>query len=293
MLEWALNYFYLSDLFKMIQRILLISSLLILTACSVSRIPDSVSTAILNNPDMETVGQGLPAYLLTIDGLVTNYPKNAGLLTASSMLYGSYATLFVTDQDRKKQMVQKAYNQSARAYCQTVNKDCGLKTLKFDAFEVAVSKVKKKKDYAALYQLGTSWVSVIQENSDDWNAIADLAKVQFIMEKVVSFEATYDNGQALLYLGVLNSLIPPSLGGKPDVAKDYFERAIEATNGQNLYVKVMYAKQYARMMFDQELHDALLNSVLDANPEVQDLWLQNVYAQKQAAILLADGAEYF
>ena len=125
------------------------------------------------------------------------------------------------------------------------------------------------------------------------HAIADLAKVQLIMELVVERDESYDHGQGLLYLGVLNSLIPPSLGGKPDVARGYFDRAIKVTEGKNLYIKVMYAQQYARMMFDQELHDELLQSVIESNPEVENLWLQNVYAQKQAAVLLAESVEYF
>lgn len=277
----------------MIQRFSLVLVTLMLTACSVSRVPESISTAILNNPDMDTVAQGLPAYLLTIDGLVENYPKSVKLLTTSSVLHGSYATLFVQDEKRRRLMVAKAYDHASKAYCRVVKNNCDLKSLHFDDFTIAVNELKKKKEFVALYQLGTSWASVIQENSDDWNAVADLARVQFIMEKIVIFEAGYDNGQALLYLGVLNSLIPPSLGGKPEVARAYFEQAIEVSNGTNLYIKVMYAKQYARMMFDQELHDGLLNSVLESDPEVENLWLQNVYAQKQAATLLETSAEYF
>lgn len=264
-----------------------------LNACSVGRIPDSVSTAILNNPDIEVVKQGLPAYLLTIDGLVLNYPQNASLLATSSTLNGSYATLFVTEPKRRQSIINKAYNHAVRSYCETVKKQCDLKSLPFDEFEVVIANLKKQKDISALYLLGTSWASMIQENTDDWNAIADLAKVQLIMERIVEIDETYDHGQGLLYLGVLNSLIPPSLGGKPEIARGYFERAINITQGKNLYIKVMYAQQYARMMFDQELHDELLRSVIATNPEVEDLWLQNVYAQKQAALLLAESVEYF
>lgn len=277
----------------MTHKLIVLGLALMLTACSVARIPESVSTAILNNPDLEVVEQGLPAYLLTIDGLVLNYPQNASLLATSSTLNGSYATLFVTEPERRKRIVNKAYDHAVRSYCKTVKKHCDLKSLPFDEFETALSALKKEEDFAALYLLGTSWASMIQENTDDWNAIADLAKVQFIMERIVELDESYDHGQGLLYLGVLNSLIPPSLGGKPEVARGYFERAIAVTQGKNLYVKVMYAQQYARMMFDQELHDDLLKSVIESNAEVEDLWLQNVYAQKQAAVLLAESVEYF
>jgi hypothetical protein len=97
----------------------------------------------------------------------------------------------------------------------------------------------------------------------------------------------------LVYLGALNSLIPPSLGGKPEVAKEYFEQAIEVSEGKNLIAKVMYAEKYARLMFEQELHDQLLNEVLVAPSKAHGLTLQNEFAKKEAQRLLSDSADYF
>ena len=57
--------------------------------------------------------------------------------------------------------------------------------------------------------------------------------------------------------------------------------------------KVLYAKQFARLMFEQELHDRLLQEVLDADPYAEGLTLVNRLAQRQAAVLLAESADYF
>lgn len=266
---------------------------LLLGACSVARLPESINAAIVNNPDLDTVEAGLPTYLLTLDGMVENYPTNVGLLHTSSTLYGAYATLFVEEPIRRKAMVEKAYHRAVAAYCVVKKTDCDLKSMLFDAFEDQITQIKKASEIKALYVLGSSWVSVIQENSDDWNAIADLAKVQLIMEHVAAFDPSYDNGQTLLYLGVLNTLIPPSLGGKPDVARAYFEQAIAVSEGKNLLIQVFFARHYARLVFDQDLHDTLLQSVIAADPEVPGLWLQNVYSQKLAAKLLAESVDYF
>lgn len=242
---------------------------------------------------MATVEAGLPAYLLTLDGMVVNYPENVSLLQTSSSLYGAYATLFVEDPERRRHMVSVAYERAATAYCAVMKTPCDLKEMRFDAFEQHLEKVDKSREMSALYLLGSSWVGVIQENTDDWNAIADLAKVQRIMEKVAASDPSYDNGQALLYLGVLNTLIPPSLGGKPDVARAYFEQALQVSEGKNLLIPVMFARHYSRLVFDQELHDSLLQGVIAADPEVPGLWLQNVYSQKLARELLASGHLYF
>ena len=57
-----------------------------------------------------------------------------------------------------------------------------------------------------------------------------------------------------------------SLGGKPDEGKGYFDKALELSGGKNQMVRVLYAQFYARLVFDQALHDRLLNEVLVADP---------------------------
>ena len=58
-------------------------------------------------------------------------------------------------------------------------------------------------------------------------------------------------------------------------------------------VQVEYAKLYGRMMFDQELHDRLLNEVLSADAVTPGYTLSNVLAQRQARELLQSSADYF
>ena len=52
-------------------------------------------------------------------------------------------------------------------------------------------------------------------------------------------------------------------------------------------VKVLMAKHYARIVFDRELHDSLLQQVLEAPAEQPGLTLVNTLAQAEAAKLLA------
>ncbi|HBS41153.1 MAG TPA: hypothetical protein DEA26_00630, partial [Oceanospirillales bacterium] len=87
--------------------------------------------------------------------------------------------------------------------------------------------------------------------------------------------------------------VPPSLGGKPEVGREHFEKAIALTEGHHLMAKVLFAKQYARLMFDQDLHDSLLEEVLAAEPEYDGLTLINGLAQRQAQELLDESSDYF
>ena len=113
------------------------------------------------------------------------------------------------------------------------------------------------------------------------------------MQRVVELDETYEHGQAHMYLGVLNSILPEALGGKPEKAKVHFEQAIKLSNGKNLMAQTLYAERYARLIFDQQLHDRLLTEVLAADPEVHGLTLQNTVAQREARRLLDDSSDYF
>ena len=58
-------------------------------------------------------------------------------------------------------------------------------------------------------------------------------------------------------------------------------------------VKVIFAKMYARMMFDRKLHDKLLEEVLSADPYIPGYTLVNTRAQIEAQELLESAEEYF
>jgi hypothetical protein len=83
------------------------------------------------------------------------------------------------------------------------------------------------------------------------------------------------------------------MGGRPDEARDHFEQAIELSGGRDLSAKVEYARGYARMLYDRELHDRLLAEVLEADPYAEGLTLSNVLAQDDARALLQDADDYF
>jgi hypothetical protein len=109
----------------------------------------------------------------------------------------------------------------------------------------------------------------------------------------LELDETYGDGALHGYLGILNSLRPPALGGRPEVAQAHFERAIELSSGRDLSVKVEYAKRYARLVFDRDLHDRLLREVLAADVDAPGYTLFNTLAKLEAQELLASSQEYF
>jgi len=57
--------------------------------------------------------------------------------------------------------------------------------------------------------------------------------------------------------------------------------------------KLLYAEKYARLVFDQELHDKLLKEVINSKIENDESTLINSIAQHKAELLLAQSDEYF
>lgn len=279
-------------------RFLLLLGAALLCACgsvvrrATNQFADNLTNAILDQDDPGTVRDGVPAYLLLIDGIVGGDAPNADALLAGAKLYGAYAGGFIDEPERAQRLAGRAYLYAKRALCLREKTLCVALDAPFDAFQAALAKADRG-DIATLYGFASAWAGRIQVNSGDWNAIADLPKLQALLEYLVGIDPHYDNGGAYLYLGVVNSIRPASLGGKPEDGKKYFEKALEFSGGKNQMVRVLYAQFYARLVFDQELHDKLLNEVLTADPVAPRLTLINVLAKRKAKALLESGKEYF
>jgi hypothetical protein len=253
---------------------------------------DNLTNAILDSDDPGTVRDGVPAYLLLIDGTIGGDPQNAGALLAGAKLYGAYAGGFVEDPSRAQRLAEHAYGYARRGLCLREKDLCSALDAPYDAFAAALDKVNAK-NVDALYGFGSAWAGRIQVNSGDWNAIADLPKLQALLLKSASIDPRFDSGGAYLYLGVINSIRPASLGGKPEEGKAYFDKALELSGGKNQMVRVLYAQFYARLVFDQALHDRLLKEVLAADPVAPRLTLINTLAKERAKALLESGKDYF
>jgi len=278
--------------------IYMLISVLLLSGCSyfissaTVDMTENLSQAILNNNDLATVEAGGPAYLLMVDSLLYRNPDNESLLRKASNIYTEYTTVFVKDQARAKKLTEKALNYALRAICVRRSKTCGFREVNFQEFKNILLSLEIK-DVPDLFALGSAWSVWIQMHREDWNAVAEISRVEAIMERVIELDEFYQDGGAHLYLGILATFFPPALGGKPDVGRKHFERALEISKDKNLMVKVLYAQYYARLMFDQKLHDRLLNEVLDGKTDVPGYTLSNTLAQQRARELLKSGKDYF
>lgn len=268
----------------------------LLAACSTTpsqSLASNLSAAVLDNDDPDLVRDGAPAHMLLVEGLLRGDPDDPRLLLAAARLYSAYATVFVADPERSRRMADKGRTYAKQALCQRAPQICTAPTMSFDEFTTYIQSLSDG-DLETLYTYATALTAYIQAGETrDYDALADLPKVTVMMKRVIEIDETYEYGRPYLYMGAIEARLPANLGGRPEVARAHFERAIEISHGRDLRAKVEYARRYARLTFDRALHDRLLQQVLEADPVTPGLTLSNVIAQKEAGRLLETSAEFF
>jgi predicted anti-sigma-YlaC factor YlaD len=126
------------------------------------------------------------------------------------------------------------------------------------------------------------------------NAIADVAYVSVIAERVYAITPTYfDHAPVALRAGLM-AAAPPALGGRPADAKVELDRAIELTGRRSLLFLVTEARLIAIPLQDRALYQSLLQEVIafdvDSYPEQR---LPNLLAQRRARRYLEEIDNFF
>ena len=274
----------------------------LLVACSASKTMTVGATASLlediaksayRQSDLRLIREGMPAYLMLIDGMVEAVPNNERLLINAAQAYASFASAFIQDEDREYAAVL-----FARA------KDYGLRALQligikdpasqpFDAFEADIDK-RSQKDVPYLFWAASCWGSWISLSQGSVYALAELPRVEILMKKVLELDEGFYYGGAHIFMGILNGSKPRMAGGNPDLAREHFLKAIELGRGEFLMAYIFYADYYAKKVFDKDIYTSSLETALktpaDVNP---DLTLINTVAHAKAKLMLGEADDYF
>lgn len=263
-----------------------------LVSSAASGFAENLSSAVLNQDDPETARAAIPSYMILIDSLLQGNPDDPDMLAAAANLYASYGAVFADDPLRAMRLTSRGRGYALRAICEVYAEACRWRDMNYDEFVTSVAGVDES-DAELLYTYGFATLAYLRAHSDDWNALAQLPQVEALFDHYLDIAGDEVTAATHTYMGILLTLRPPALGGKPEEARAHFERAIELSEGRDLSAKVEFARGYARLLYERELHDRLLIEVLEANPYADGLTLGNVLAKEQAAALLASADEYF
>ena len=191
---------------------------------------EDLSSAILDSEDLAVVRDGAPAYLIMLDALLRSDPQSPGLLAAAASLNAAYGAAFVEDPERQRSFADKALRLASRAACETLPWTCTARTDDMATVAARLSGLRAA-DVPVAYAFATAWAGWIQAHSDDWGAVAELGRVKSIMIRIAELDEAYDHGGPRMYLGVFETLVPAALGGRPELGREHFERAIGTVRG--------------------------------------------------------------
>jgi len=244
--------------------------------------------------DLQLAHEALGSNLKLIEAMIKSDPENEQFLLFAAQGYNSYALAFCEDDSVER----------ARVFYQRA-KDYGMRILKknknfknaldgdITQFRNAV-KTFTKDDVSAIFWTAFSWGSYVNITRTDVAGLADLSKVQALIEFVAEKDPSFYHGGAYLFLGVIEGSTPRSLGGNPEKSKEYFEKALTINGGKFLMTQLYYAKVYAVNTLDQPLFGSLLKQVEDASiDDVPEIRLANVIAKQKARKILSLENELF
>ncbi len=281
-----------------IRQLAMLAAYCMMTGCAslmssaASGLAENLTVAIFNQTDPETVRDGAPAYMLLMDSFLEGSPENPALLSATSQMYAFYGVVFADDPERASRLTERARDYGSKAICLRFEPSCEWRAMSFKAFEATLPKLSDK-HADVVYTYGLSSLAFIRAHTSDYNALAKLPHAEALLTRYLDIDDGQKEVSVYIFLGVLATIRPKALGGQPEKGRTAFERAIALSDGKDLNAKFEYARSYARPLYKRELHDRLLNEVMEADPIVPGYTMTNILAQRDAAKLLASGDDYF
>ena len=282
--------------------LILLLSIWLLVSCATSKtmtvgatasLLEDVARSAYRQSDLRLVRDGMPAYLMLIDGMVEAVPDNERLLINAAQAYASFASTFVQEEDRDYTRV--LYGR-AKDYALSALQQIGFKNpagSEFGNFEKKLHTLGKE-EVPSIFWAASCWANWISLNQRSMEAMAELPRVELMMKRVLELDEGFYYGGAHIFMGVLEASRPKIAGGDLNKAQNHFLKAIELGKGKFLMSRVYYAAYYARKAFDRKLFVSTLQKVLDTPADVEpDLTLLNTVAHMRAQKLLNDVDEYF
>lgn len=261
---------------------------------SLGGIMDNGFLVLNEEQDLTIAEQSIASNLKLLETIMKNDPDNRHYLLLASQGYSSYALGFVEDENTER----------ARLFYLR-GKEYGMKILqhnkKFvsaqgegvEEFRNALQSFSRD-DIPAIFWTAIGWGSYISLNVTDPASLADLPKVEAMMQTVLANDSTYFYAGAHFFLGTLYGSRPKILGGDPETSRRHFEQCLNINHRKFLMTYVYYARSYAVQTQNKELFEQCLNNIdstsIDILPEAR---LSNAIAKRKAKLLRGKIDELF
>jgi hypothetical protein len=238
--------------------------------------------------DLRLAEASIASNLKLLESVLRGDPGNEKLLLMACQGYASYAMAFVEDEDpvRAREFYLRGRDFGLRLF--PAGSALG-KALRSDPSGLAAALGRASdSEVPAVFWTALAWGGAISLDLTDPDGLADLPRVQAMMEWVGGKDPSYFHGGADFFLGTLAGSRPTMLGGDTAKSRAHFERALGLNGGRFLLTYVYYARSYAVQAQDSALFGRLLTAVDTASVDIlPEARLSNVVAKRKASSLRA------
>jgi len=242
------------SLFAIVLLMLLMTGCTRLALHATSPLIPNLTMAFFEECDLELAEQSLPAELKLMEGLLKSAPQNKELLTALCMGFTGYAMLFVEEEDPERASI--LYLRARRYGLKAI----GIEDANHQTILTSLSAMGKGQ-IEPLFWITMSWNGWINLNLDKPAALGELTASQECLKGVMKIDPEYFYGSPYIISGSMLAARPKILGGDAAKAKEFFTKAMAASNGKFFLAQYYYAKYYAVRVQDRELFLNLIEEV--------------------------------
>lgn len=287
---------------------------LALDGCSIKRfavnkVGDALAgggTTFASDDDPELIRQAVPFSLKLMESLLAESPKHKGLLFATASGFTQYAYAFVQQDADELEDTDFAAAEAMRARAKRLYvraRDYGLRGLEarhrdFEknlmADPLNAVRVAKRQDVPQLYWTAASWAAAIALSKDDPDLIADVPKVEALMDRAAALDPDWDNGAIHSFLITYEMARQGGAGDPAARARSHFERAVALSGGKQAGPYISFAEAVSVQKQDLKEFDVLMAKALAVNPDEQpETRLVNLVMQRRARWLVSKRDELF
>jgi predicted anti-sigma-YlaC factor YlaD len=275
---------------------------------AVNKIGDALANTGSNfaaDDDPELVGQAIPFGLKTMEGLLEESPKHAGLLLAVTSGFVQYAYGWVQleadiveakDLARATELRGRAQKLYLRA------REYGLRGLELDSPGLRTALQRdakaalagtKRKHVPLLYWTAVAWAGAIALKVNDSELSADQGVVEALARRALELDEGWDLGSIHEFF-ISWEAARSSIGGSLERAREHFDRALALSQGRRAFPYLSFAESVSVVRQDRAQFREMLDKALAVDVSHKDAQrLANLLAQKRARFQLGRADELF
>ena len=266
----------------------------------------SGGTSFSSEDDPDLVKDAAPFSLKLMESLLAESPRHRGLLFATSSGFTQYAYAFVQQEADEVEgndltAAKALRDRAGRLYLRARNYGRRGLEAKYRGFEKVLRQdptqavlVCKAAEVPLMYWTAVSWAAAISVSKDNPDLIADLSRVEALLDRALELDETFDRGALHSFLITYEMSRSGGTGDPAVRSEEHFDRAVALSGGQLAGPFVTFAEAVCVKKQNRAEFESLLHRALAIDPNAKPEWrLVNLIMQRRARWLLARADDLF